>query len=237
MLESELSKFYTKQGRGRFCHVDKYLRQDPQRHCYFAYPEDYASTDMGYSTKGEFQRHRPRRSAFELIFAYRPEDGFLELSAHGNKEQKNTLANIFCKTILGLDDPPDNGDKGKYNLSILKNRGFPFTTDPADGVESVEVRQLILDLNGKNTKRITLSSNGEDGLYDLMDEALNQNSVSVVHARVSGGRLRFTFSPNGSSRARTLTFEIGCPDRCTLKDDKHDQIAKKYLSLWGIVNA
>ena len=64
----------------------------------------------------------------------------MELCARGNKEQKNTLADVFCRTILGLEDPPDNGDKGKYNLSVLKNRDFPFTTNPADGVESVELR-------------------------------------------------------------------------------------------------
>ena len=50
-LAAALSDFYRKQGRGHHCKIDNYLRQAPERHCYFAYPEDYATTDMSYDEK------------------------------------------------------------------------------------------------------------------------------------------------------------------------------------------
>ena len=61
-LAAGLRDYYRRQARGRHCHVDCYLRREPERHCYFAYPEDYASTDLGYDEHGRFQQ-RARRSA------------------------------------------------------------------------------------------------------------------------------------------------------------------------------
>lgn len=93
-----LASHYRRQGRGRHCHVDVYRRVDPERYCYFAYPEDAANTDIGYDEDGQFQR-RPRQSAFEVIFVYRPEDGTIELHARGDKRQKEALAagNAACR--------------------------------------------------------------------------------------------------------------------------------------------
>ncbi len=90
-LAKALSEFYKKQGRGHHCKIDNYLREMPERHCYFAYPEDYATTDMGYDKEGNFF-HWLIMPAFEVIFVYRPESGFLEVSAKGKKEENNKIA-------------------------------------------------------------------------------------------------------------------------------------------------
>lgn len=39
-LGDRIRVHYRRQGRGRYCHVDAYQRHDPERFCYFAYPED-----------------------------------------------------------------------------------------------------------------------------------------------------------------------------------------------------
>lgn len=145
-LAKSLSDFYKKQGRGHHCKIDNYLRQRPERHCYFAYPEDYATTDIGYDEGGEFL-HWPRKPAFEVIFVYRPESGSLEVSAKGGKDEIEKLQEIFCQTILGLDRLPD--EKGKpYDLSKLKDKDFAFRRDPEDGIEKVTIKSLRLDLPG-----------------------------------------------------------------------------------------
>ena len=140
-----LAAHYRRQGRGRHCHVDVYRRVGPDRYCYFAYPEDAASTDLGYDEQGRFQR-RPRQSAFEVIFVYRPEEGTTELYARGNKRQKEELAEIFCVNALGLTGLPDENGREPFNLAVLKDPTFTFPTDPRDGVQSVDVRLLRLDL-------------------------------------------------------------------------------------------
>jgi len=237
-LAEHLRQFYAKQGRGRHCHVDHYERLDPGRHCYFAYPEDYASTDIGFDEAGRLT-HRPRKPVFENIFVYRPEEGILEVCARGTKDQVESLMEIFCVAILGLDGLPEEAERAHYDLSVLKDRNFAYTTEPEDGVQAVHIRQMRLDLPGYG-RRITLSADSSwrwpKALHDLIDEAIDKKNVSLDDAEVSQAKLWFTFAPSNGRRPKTLTFEVATPDRCTLKDDPYDQIAKKYLRQWGIAH-
>jgi hypothetical protein len=239
-FEKALQLIYRRQGRGRFCHVDYYLRQNPERHCYFAYPEDYANTDIGYDEHGQFQQ-RARRSALEIIFVYRPDDGMLELRGKGNGKQIAELQRIFGELILGLDELPDEHERVPYDLDVLKDACFPFSTDPQDRIAAVHVRQLRLRLPGPLKRQITLSAESSrqapQALHDLLHEAINRTRVPLSQLRVAQAKLRLTFTPEDGERPRTLTFEVAYPDRCTLKDDPHDQVAKKYLQQWGIACA
>ena len=233
-LEKEVSAHYAKEGRGHHCHVDNYLRQIPERHCYFVYPEDYGTTDMEFDEKGEF-KERSRKPAFEIIFVYRPEEGHLEASASGKKEQVEALMEVFGKTILGLPRLPDEEKEPEYNLSGLKNRDFEFRFAVTDGIEAVTVRQLRLDLPGDKGRRIILQASASPqkpkALYDLLDTALNKENLPLDSLTVSQAKLRIAFKAQPGQRAKTLTFEVSLPDRCTLKDDPHDQVAKKCLRL------
>jgi len=235
-LAGALSEFYKKQGRGHHCKIDNYLRQQPERHCYFAYPEDYATTDMGYDEEGKFL-HWPRRPAFEVIFVYRPEGGFLEVSAKGKKNEIERLQEIFCQTILGLKDLPDEQAK-HYDLSKLKDKNFSFVTDPQDGIDNVIIKMLRLDLPGIGRRRITFEagpSNGKQPVHSLIEQALNKAKVPLDKTVVAKAKLQFKFAPRDRKKGKTLTFEISIPDRCTLKDDPLDQIAKKYIQQWGLM--
>jgi hypothetical protein len=89
-LAKALIGYYKNQGRGEHCKVDNYLRQEPERHCYFTYPEDYGTTDMVYDEKGEF-RLLTKRPAVEVIFVYKPDTGVLETNARGKKEEIEKL--------------------------------------------------------------------------------------------------------------------------------------------------
>ena len=235
-LAKGISAHYAKEGRGHHCHVDNYLRKNPERHCYFVHPEDYATTDDVFDDMGTFLQ-QPWKPTFEIIFVYRPEEGILETSASGTKKQKESLEAVFGKAILQLDRLP-NAQAPPFDLSGLKNRDFSFTTDLADGIESVTVRQVRLDLPGANSCRIVLLANASPqrpkALYDLMDRALNKQNVPLDSVTISQAKLRIAFKAQPGHRAKTLTFEISIPDRCTLKDDPHDQVAKKYLRLWKL---
>lgn len=236
-----LRTYYRRQGRGRYCHVDVYQRHNPERFCYFAYPEDIATSELGYDEGGKFSR-RPRRSAFELVFVYRPEDGFVEMHAQGVKKVKEELADIFCTTILGLRALPDDSGREPYDLNCLKAANFPFTTESKDQVLGVELKLLRLDLPFDRTRgtgrRIVLAAASLPGapnaLHRLLEEAIDPRRVPMDDVVISQAKLKFTFRAVEGRRPKTLTFEITYPDRCTLKDDPHDQIAKKYLKEWGI---
>jgi len=236
-LANAVCAFYGKQGRGRHCKVDNYRRENPERHCYFAYPEDYPTTEMGYNDKGEFY-HWPTKPAFEVIFVYQPQSGFLYVRAKGKGEEIEKLQEIFCQTILGLDRLPDKKTK-HFDLEPLKNKEIRFPTDPADGVESVCVRMLRLDMPGTGNRRITFeASSPGDGkaIYKLIDRALAKQNLSLDDVIVARAKLHFKFAGRDGKKGKTLTFEISTPDGCTLKDDPPDQIAKKYIERWGFIS-
>ena len=236
-LAEAVSAFYKKQGRGRHCRVDNYLRYKPERHCYFAYPEDYATTDMGYDDSGKFT-HWFRRPAFEVIFVYKPKSGDLEVCAKGKADDIRELQEIFITTILGLYSLPDETGK-RVDLSKLKDKNFAFVTDPEDGIEKTTIRMLRLDLPGIGNRRITLeaTSLGEgQAVHTLIDRALNKANVSLDKAVVAKAKLQFKFAPREGKKGKTFTFGMSIPNGWTLKDDPIDQIAKKYIEKWGLVS-
>ena len=235
-LQIRLQLIYRRQGRGKYCHVDYYFRRSPDRHCFFAYPEDHADTDLGFDEKGRLQQ-RARRSAFEVIFVYRPDEGVLELHARGKKKEIMQLETAFCQIILGLDDLPSNG-RVPFDMRILKDPSFSFPTELADRVAAVDVRQLRFDVVGAAKERITFSvaprGSEPEALHQLINRAIHRSKLPPDELTVSQARMRFTFEPLNGERAKSLTFEVTHPNRCSLRDDPHDQIAKKYLKQWGI---
>jgi len=239
-LAKALRKIFKEQGRGPRCHIETLDRREPQRFCCFAYPEGYPKTDLGYDEQNRFGRHT-RRTATEIIFVYRREDGVLEMVGKGDKKQKDRIAEAFCKTMLGLQALPDPRKNPPYDLSALKRRDFAFKTDPADNIAGVEVRLLRFDLPGKGYRRLVLSARPTpevpDVLHALIDEAIDKSNFPLSELLVSQARLSFKFHGQNGRRGKTLTFEVTYPDRCNLKDNGYDAVAKRYLVKWGIASA
>lgn len=239
-LKKALREIFKHEGRGKHCHLDPVERRDPERYCLFAYPEDYPKTDLGYDNKGQFARHI-RRTATEIIFVYRREDGVLEMIASGDQKRREKIAGAFCKEILGLKVLPDPRANPPFSLDVLKRGDFAFKTAPADNVERVELRLLRFDLPGKGYRRLVLSGRPTPDmpnvLRGMIDEAINTTKVPLSELHVSQARLSFRFRGQTGKRGKTLTFEVTYPDRCNLKDHGLDVVAKKYLVEWKIASA
>lgn len=238
----ELARFmretYEKEGRGHHCHIDYYPRANPDRHCFFAYPEDYACTDFAYSNDGQLEPHT-RRRAIEVIFVYRPTDGVLEMMAPGGRERVEDLAANFTAAILNLPELPPQLIPNSYDLSMLKRADLAFVTDPEDGISQVLVRevQLYLPLLDNWRQKLILSTDartaGRANLHHALLNIAAANHLAVDDLNICLAKLTFVFAGLDGKRGKRLTFEIALPDRCTLKDESHDQIARKYLSRWG----
>lgn len=239
-FKKALRAIFKEDGRGKRCHLDTLDRRDPERFCCFAYPEDYPKTDLGYDDQDRFIRHT-RRTATEVIFVYRREDGVLEMIASGDQKRREKIAYAFCKEILGLMALPDARANPPFQLDVLKRGDFAFKTDPADNIDRVELRLLRFDLPGKGYRRLVLSGRPTPEMPNvlrlLIDEAIDKTKVPLSELHVSQARLSFKFKGKGGKRGKALTFEVTYPDRCNLKDHGLDAVAKKYLSEWKIASA
>ncbi|MEZ6233392.1 MAG: hypothetical protein R3B68_04310 [Phycisphaerales bacterium] len=238
-LKKALRAIFKEEGRGARCHIETLDRRDPERFCCFAYPEDYPKTDLGYDDQDRFSRHT-RRTANEIVFIYEPEGGQLELVAGGDQKRRNRIAEAFCKNILGLNALPDPRANPPYNLDVLKRGDFAFRTEAEDNIETVELRLLRFDLPGKGYRRLVLSGRPTpevpNVLRSMIEEAIDKTRLPLSELQVSQGKLSFKFRGQNGRRGKTLTFEVTYPDKCNLKDNGYDMVARKYLKKWGIAS-
>jgi hypothetical protein len=182
-----------------------------------------------------------QRPSFEVIFAFHPQEGILELFSKGGKKTVPSLQNIFARTILHMDIPPET-DRQEYTLNMLLNSDFAFCTDPEDGIERVAIHALECHVFGRPQNfRLSFRTpvdEGRSSIHDVLDNDLSQNRVSRNMLDVRKARLCFYFSGNGG-RVKTMKVNISLPNTSDLKSKREDmaRICRKYLRRWGIDNA
>jgi hypothetical protein len=234
-LGEAIAAYYRhKDGRGHICMVEHYRRGD--RLYWFAYPQDYAITLVGYDDKGEFDR-RTERPAFEVVFVHEPETQTLNLFVRGDKRTVEDLQTIWGRIILGeeLGPPPHRGIV--YELNPLKRRGFAFPVDPGSGIEEVRIKKLRLSVLGAGNKRIILEADvrdSKDAVYDLLEDVMAGERIPLDLVNLTQVTLQLVFRDGGRRGKQTLTFDVSYPSSCDLKHDPKDEIAREHLVKWGI---
>ena len=235
-LKEEIQKFYKKQGRGRNCHIDPYVKQNPERYCFFAYPEDYAKRDLTY--KGTKLMPQIRRPVMEIVFVYDSVSGILKLNA-GRMRKVEVMQDAFCKTILGLPGLPDGSTK-VYKLAPLLNPTFRFATEPQDEIEKVSLRMLKVKVSKDNHQRkLTCEGEPENGgtvlLRDMIIKAIesytiNPNRIVVLQAKIT---IKFKYKKGEGNRS--ATFILTSSGGSTFEDKPTHHIAERYVQKWGLV--
>jgi hypothetical protein len=232
----ELSALYKYQGRGHKCKVEYCPRPNPMRHCYFAFPEDYSTSELQY--EGDKLERKPRKSVFEVAFIFTPEDGVLEVSNPGNKQEAKALQDVFCRVALKLPGLPEKARVHKYNFEMFKDRDCAFPTNGGDGIHKVEVLGLRINNPNNLKRRITIDQDPGSGesVYDWMDRTLDEKKISLDRMDISQVKMRVTWKAVNGSKPRTLTFTLTNPDSTSLQDLPNHQVVKGYLKEWKITN-
>lgn len=235
--EAIKSYFQETQGRGEHCHVDTYFR-GRRRNYFFAYPQDYADTYVGYDGDGTFRR-RPHNPAFEIVFVYDENEGTLDLFVQGDKKVRQDLQKLFSRIILHEELGEENAASAPYQLNVLKQRGFAFPTDPADGITDVRVKEMSLSLIGNSRRRITLDvgpKGSREDIHEWIETALHEQRLPMSNVDVKSAVLQLRFAnTTGRGRAeKTVTFRVSAPDACSLKDKPEHLKARKCLRQWEI---
>ncbi len=233
-MATAISAVYKPQGRGYRCKVEHYLRKDPTRHCFYAYPEDYTTSELQFD--GPALARRIRKSVFEVALVFRPDEGVLEISAPGRKKDIQALQEVFCRCALDMDRLPPPTNHRCYELNGLKRRSFAFPTDPKDKIARVDVVALKLGVHGAPRRRVLIEDDprAPTPFHDWMDQVVDQQSVPLSMLDVAQARIRVEWEPVNGGRPRTLTFTVGAPDSCSLKDDPNHLVMKRYLKAWNI---
>ena len=234
-FEEALRRIYRGQGRGRCCHVDRYQRRDPLRFCYFAYPEDFPTSDVEYDERHNFRRVT-RRPAMENAFVYDPESGTLDISATGPKEHKEALAEAFCKHILGLAALPPEDGSPRYTLEPAMDPSFEFPIEPGDGIDRMWFKSLRVDVPDSEQTRLTLNVT-PNGRPNAIHVSMRRNvNTRLSELFPSQGVIVAEFKPVKGNRGRRRRATITYPDRCNLGDDPEEQAIRRVLQRAGMAN-
>lgn len=230
LLADAISEHLKTQAKGKHCLVEYYHRQVPERHCFFAYPEDSAKPEMQYNENGQLIRSA-RRPVFEVVFMYEPESGMLRVHARGAKTAKY-MQELFCQNILGLDGIPDENTR-VYDLTKLKDSAFRFQTEPV--VERIKLKTITVDLPDREQVilKIEPRAGQEMKLRERIATLAIAYGITVGQIFIKRAKMQAVFKSEDGKKPKTVTFEIGLPDYSTLEDSYHHNIIKRHIDRWG----
>jgi hypothetical protein len=234
-LEQAVSQILlTDQGRGRHCTVEQLTRG--RAVYFFAYADDHVQNAMEHDGTGTLRSAR-RRSAFEIVFAYAPEQGTLEVCAAGVPPRtKRKLEEAFARELLGQFLGP--WAPPAYELKRLLAPDFDLATEPADGV-TARLRALRLRVPN-SAERILLESEVGPGpglIRARVAHFVNEHAVALQDADVDLARFHFAFAAAAGGREGSLTFDVVAPNSCNLRGQREERVRVilRYLRLWELL--
>ena len=223
--------FQRSEARGRHCLVEP-MRQGGLDY-FYAYPEDYSERQIEW-VGGELvlRQHYP---AFEVVFVYSREEGWLDVNFPGPYRALEPLQEMFAAAILKLDRLPDPGDGPVYDLDPLRRRGFEFACRRGSGIESVAVRLLRLSSRARRGDRVTLEADDSihpDAIHDvleILDERISLHLFSVTRAELVA-----RVAADGEKPARRVPICLTSPDSCSLGYGERDLKLRSMLKDSGL---
>ena len=224
--------FHVMHGRGAHCHV-KSLRRNELSYL-FCFGQDYAQAPQEW-VDGKLDR-RPRNPTHEVIFIYSKDDGKLDTYSKGGKREVPDLEAIFVDIILGHEKlEPKVDDNRIYALDVFKDRNFQFAYSPDSKIDKVVVRALRLSPRFGDKTQFTLKGDYNADLRSVYEALLKlSRGVPLDQLQVTQVELGVHFRRDGILRAKTIPAVLTYPNRCSLRYDGLDLIARKMLANSGI---
>lgn len=196
-------------------------------------PDDFLAFDGG----GALVR-RARRPVYEAAMTYEPATGVIEVVAN-DREGREEMVRFMARDLLGIEFQSEKVPFRTYDLTVLL-RALEFPTDPTDGIESVEVKQLRLMPIDNVGERVTLEClrKADRTIWTMAAERFGPGDPLSGGWVATQAKLTIKFHPKGDAkRGRTLPLTITMPHGCNLKDQTEEEqlIGEKYLRRWGIL--
>lgn len=236
-LRDQVSTFYQRtQGCGKRCTVHTVQRGDT--YFWFLYPEDHSEEHLDY------QDDEPEpiilHPAFQVIFAYEPARGSLEICARTVGDGRETLEAAFAESILHSRMPDQVEPPPVYTPQCLLDRHHVFT--PVPGIHRVRVRSLRCLLLGARTRSrnpmVTInagSSEDPDDIHHAIDRTIgpNRQREGLLHV-VSATIQVWLEERNRRGNRKRVDFTITIPDGCNLEDDPEHRLIRDALVTWDL---
>jgi hypothetical protein len=202
------------------------------------YREGLLDDFLAFDDGGALVR-RARRPVFEAAMTYEPATGVIEVVAN-DRESREEMVRFMARDLLGIEFQSEKVPFRQYDLGVLLHP-FAFPTEPEDGIESIEVKQLRLMPIDNVAERLTLEClrKANRTIWSMSAERFGPNDPLAGGWIATQAKLTIKFHPKGDAkRGRTLPLTITMPHGCNLKDQTEEEqlIGEKYLRRWEILS-
>ncbi len=199
------------------------------------YVEERAESELGFGQSETLERLVVPK-VLEVGVACDARARIVEISARGGKKARDQYAKAFSQHFAPHSAPPLEVPRRDVVLEVLRNTP-DFETEPADGIERIEVSSLDFYATGGGFARF--ERRGEDEtVYQFLERRFGSHSpLRAGGWKILAATLRIILAPKDGQRRRTLTVTLRAPNTTTLpnKTEKDRHFVFALLERWGIL--
>jgi hypothetical protein len=237
-LARQLTAFYyPAQGRGRFCHVEHYLRAGASDY-FFCYLDNYPDRQIVFDRRGNY-RQVQQLQAFDNVFAFSAIDGTLGTYARGGRKVHDALQRAFGRAVFDMELDQVEPHERSFRLNHLLNPSTPLPTHPDDGIAEVRICRFRLEPLENSSRAITVSADLSGPAQDIhlaIKRYINLHNVPLHMFSVESVTFKITLAGQYGQRGKPFRFTLGSGGTCDLKSRPEEIriLGERLLRDWGI---
>lgn len=199
------------------------------------YVEDRAESELAFGPQAALERQIVQK-VVEIGLACDPKERIVEICARGGKRVLDEYAKSFTKHFAPHSDPPVEIPRREVTLDRLR-KSLILETEPADGIERVEVSSLDFYSSGGGFSRF--ERRGEDEtVYQFLHRRFGEFSpLRAAGWQIIAATIRVVMAVTDGQRRRTLTVTLRTPNTTTLpnKTETDRKFVYELLERWNLI--
>ncbi|MEO9781637.1 MAG: hypothetical protein ABJH07_03145 [Sedimentitalea sp.] len=199
------------------------------------YVEARAESELAFGASNTLDRQLVQK-VMEVGIACDAKERIVEICAKGGKKVRDEYVASFAKHFAPQSETPVETPRRNVMLDTLKSPQI-FLTEPADGIERVEVSSLDFFSTGGGFTRIEKRGEGET-LYHFLERRFGGFSpLRLGGWHMTGATIRIIIAAKEDQRRHTLTVTLRTPNTTTLpnKTEQDRQFVFGLLERWNLL--
>ena len=198
------------------------------------YIEEHAESELAFGE--ESLERQTVQKVMEVGIACDPDERIVEICAKGGKKLRDQYLKSFSENFAPQSQAPVEIPRRDVLLNTLR-QAPEFETEPADGIERVEVSSL--SFRSSDGGFVRAERRGEDEtLYQFLERRFGPSSpLRAGGWQILATTLRIILAATGGKASRTLTVTLSAPNTTSLpnKTDTDRQFVYQLLERWHLL--
>jgi hypothetical protein len=237
-LARQLTAYYhPSQGRGRYCHVEHYLRAGASDY-FFCYLDNYPDRQIVFDRRGNY-RQVQQLQAFDNVFAFSAAEGSLGTYARGGRKVHDALQRAFGRAVFDMELEKVGRQERSFKLNHLLDPATPLPTRPDDGIAEVRLCRFRLEPLENPGRTLTVAADLRGPAQDIhlaVKRYLNLHHIPLHMLRVESASFKITVAGPLGRRGKAFRFTVSAGGSCDLKSRPEEIriLGERLLRDWGI---